>query len=77
MMVACLIFSRGAAPVSAFCRTLLIGTGIVWGSTAPLFLAPPTALDGIYERSLAAVSCVLVLTIARLFCPPAKQLKAT
>ncbi|NDV49733.1 MULTISPECIES: DUF998 domain-containing protein [unclassified Salipiger] len=77
MATACFALARGAARVGPRYRTILIGTGVVWCASAPIFFFLPTAVDGIYERYLGAVSYVLVLTLAHLFHQRAKQRKAT
>lgn len=76
MTVACFAFARGAARASPRYRAILIGTGMVWVVSAPVFFLLPTDIDGIYERYLGAVSFVLILTLAHLFMQRAKQQKA-
>jgi hypothetical protein len=77
MAVACFALARGAARAGPRYRTILIGTGVVWCASAPIFFFLPTEVDGIYERYLGAVSFVLVLTLAHLFHQRAKLRKAT
>jgi hypothetical membrane protein len=67
MTTACFALARGAARASPRYRTLLVGTGILWVLSAPVFFFLPTDIDGIYERYLGAVACVLILTLAHLF----------
>ncbi len=75
MTVACFSLARGAARASSHYRNILITTGVLWVVSAPVFFFLPTEVDGIYERYLGAVSFVLVLTLAHLFCQRAKQRK--
>ncbi|QHQ36720.1 DUF998 domain-containing protein [Algicella marina] len=77
MAVACFALARGAARAGPRYRTILNATGIIWGVSAPVFFILPTAVDGIYERYLGAVSFVLVLTLAHLFYQRSKQRKVT
>ena len=76
MTVACFTLARGAARASPRYRTILIATGVFWVALALVFFFLPTDIDGIYERYLGAVSFVLILALAHLFCQRAKQRKA-
>ncbi|MBB3986712.1 putative membrane protein [Sagittula marina] len=67
MTVACFALARGAARASPRYRTILNGTGIVWVVSAPVFFFLPTDIDGLYERYLGALSCVLIVSLAHLF----------
>ncbi|GGM00687.1 hypothetical protein GCM10011534_23080 [Pseudooceanicola nanhaiensis] len=67
MAVACFAMARGAARASPRYRRILIGTGLVWVVSAPVFFFLPTDVDGIYERYLGVVSFVMILTLAHLF----------
>ncbi|APE44355.1 hypothetical protein BOO69_13785 [Sulfitobacter alexandrii] len=73
MTVACFALARGAARASPRYRRILIGIGIVWVLSAPVFFLLPTGIDGIYERYLGGVSFVLILSLAHLFYQRAKH----
>lgn len=73
MPVVCFAMARGAARASRCYRRILIATGSVWVICAPVFFFLPTDIDGIYERFLGGVACVMVLTFAHLFYQRSKQ----
>lgn len=77
MTVACFALARGTARQSPMYCTILIATGIIWVASAPVFFFLPTDIDGIYERYLGAVACVLVLTLAHLFYQRSRQEKSS
>ena len=73
MTVACFAMARGAARASPHYRRILIATGVVWVISAPVFFFLPTDIDGIYERYLGGVACIMVLALAHLFYQRSKQ----
>ena len=59
--------ARGIGRDHALARRVLIAAGMLWTLAAPVFFVLPTGLDGLYERFLGLIACVMVATLAVVF----------
>lgn len=48
-------------------RLWLIGAGLFWGATAPVFFFMPDGYDGLYERGLGLIACAIICTLDVVF----------
>lgn len=75
MTVACFTVANGAGLPGGVHGKVLIGLGIVWVISAPVFFILPDTIDGVYERYLGVISFAMVITLAHLFITRGRQLR--
>lgn len=68
-----LLMAPGAARAGKVYTRLLIGLGILWIVSAPIFFMLPDTIDGLYERYLGLIAMAIVVTLAHLFITRARM----
>ncbi|RKF16204.1 DUF998 domain-containing protein [Roseovarius spongiae] len=57
-------------------RRVLIGLGLLWGCTAPVFFFLPTGIDGLYERALGVIAAAMIVTLCTVFIGAGRLIRA-
>ncbi|NSX55326.1 DUF998 domain-containing protein [Parasulfitobacter algicola] len=66
-LLAPLFMAKGIGINHDWAMRTLIGLGLLWGITAPIFFLLPTTVDGLYERALGVIACAIVSTLCTVF----------